>query len=122
MSMNVCLDNVFWIAEHFVTKLGMVMQRHEPEGRTDFFFYLQGQGHSVGSLDQNITFYHIFRTVGSLATKLGLVIHHHKPACLVKKNGFLRSRSRSQRRIKMPVFVQMISSKPPNILFPNLVL
>ena len=28
---NVCLDGIFWTAEHFVTKLGMVIQLHEPE-------------------------------------------------------------------------------------------
>ena len=39
-----------------------------------------------------------------------------------KKNGFLHSGSRSQWKVKMLMFVQMISSKPPNILFPNLVL
>ena len=40
----------------------------------------------------------------------------------MKKIGLLLSGSRSQRRVKMLMFVQMISSKPPNILFPNLVL
>ena len=30
-SVNVCLDDIFWTAEHFVTKLGMVMQHDEPE-------------------------------------------------------------------------------------------
>ena len=61
-------------------------------------------------------------TVNPLATKLGLVIHHHKPGYPVKKIGLLHSGSRSQWRVKMLMFVQMISSKPPNILFPNMVL
>ena len=52
---------------------------------------------------------------------LGLMIHHHKPECLVKKKGLLHLRSRSQLKVKMSLFVQ-ISSKPPNILLPNLVL
>ena len=30
MLVNVCVDNIFWTAKHFVTKLGMVMQHHEP--------------------------------------------------------------------------------------------
>ena len=47
------------------------------------------------------------------------MIHHQKPECLVKKCGLLHSGSRSQQRVKM--FVQ-ISSKPPNILFANLIL
>ena len=50
------------------------------------------------------------------------MIHHQKSECLVKKVRLLYSGSRSQWRIKMLMFVQMMSSKPPNILFPNLVL
>ena len=30
MSVNVCLDDVFWITEDFVTKFGVVMQHHKP--------------------------------------------------------------------------------------------
>ena len=68
------------------------------------------------------SFYCIFWTVDSLATKLGLMIKHCKPECPVKKVGLLQSGSRSQQRVKILMFVQMISSKPPGILFPNLVL
>ena len=39
-----------------------------------------------------------------------------------EKIGLLHPRSRSKQRVKMWMFVQMISSKPPNILFPDLVL
>ena len=38
------------------------------------------------------------------------------------KTGLLHSGSRSQWKVKIFMFFQMISSKPPNILFPNLVL
>ena len=31
MWVNVCLNDAFWTTEHFVTKLGMVVQHHEPE-------------------------------------------------------------------------------------------
>ena len=68
------------------------------------------------------SFYYIFLTLDSLLTLLGLMIHHLKPECPVKKIGLLHSGSRSQRRVQILMFVQMISSKPPNILFPNLVL
>ena len=68
------------------------------------------------------SFYYIFWTVDSLAAKLSLMIHHHKLECPVKKIGWLHSGSRSQRRGKMLMFVQMVSSEPPNILCPNLVL
>ena len=47
------------------------------------------------------------------------MIQHHKPECPVKKIGLLHSRSRSQWRVKMLMFVQLISSKPPNILLPD---
>ena len=55
MSVNVCPDDIFWTAEYFVTKLGMVMQNHEPECRAEErkVFYLQGQGHSKGLYDLN---------------------------------------------------------------------
>ena len=46
---------------------------------------LEGQGHSEGLYDQNMTFFYVFWTADSLATKLGLMIHHHKPECLVKE-------------------------------------
>ena len=68
------------------------------------------------------SFYYIFWTVDSLTTKLWLMIHHHELECPMKKVGLLHSESRSQQRIKMLMFVQMISSKPPSILFPNFVL
>ena len=67
------------------------------------------------------SFCYIFWTVDSLVTKLGLMIHHHMPECLMKNNGSLHSRARSQQRVKISVFVQIISFKPPNILLPNLV-
>ena len=31
LSMNVCLDEIFWTAEPCITNLGMVMHHHEPE-------------------------------------------------------------------------------------------
>ena len=31
MSVNVCLGDIFLTAEHFVIKLGMVIQQHEPK-------------------------------------------------------------------------------------------
>ena len=64
MSVNVCLDDIFLITEHFVTKFGMVMQHYEPECHAEIFCYcccyLQGQGHSEGSYDQNTTLSTIF--------------------------------------------------------------
>ena len=68
------------------------------------------------------SFYYAFGTVDSLATKLGLMIHHHKLECPMKKNGLVHSRSKAHQRVKISMFVQLISSKPLNIFFPNLVL
>ena len=68
------------------------------------------------------SFYCIFWTFDSSATKLGLMMHHHKLECLVKNILLLHSWSRSLWRVKMSMFVQMISSKLLNILWPNLVL
>ena len=43
-------------AESFVTKLGIVVHHHEPECHVKKMgFYLQGQGHSVGLYNQNMT-------------------------------------------------------------------
>ena len=62
MSVNICPDDIFWIAEHFVTKFGMVMQHHEPESHADFFFfsYLHSRDHNEGSYDQIMTLSTIF--------------------------------------------------------------
>ena len=45
------------MTEHFVTKFGMAMQHHEPECHVEkkFSCFLEGQGHSEGSYDQNRT-------------------------------------------------------------------
>ena len=77
-----------------------------------FFLWLSSRSRSQQVLiwSKYYSFCYIFWTVDSLATKLGLMIHHHKPECPVKK--LLHSGSRSQRRVKMLMFVQMISSKP----------
>ena len=69
------------------------------------------------------SFYYIFWTVDSLAIELGLMIHHCKPECHVKKIGYcIQGQGHTQWRVRMLMFVQMISSIQPNILFPNLVL
>ena len=118
--------------EHFVTKFGMVMQHQEPECHAGILcvcvcvcvcvLFSKSSSQRGLTWAKYGSFYYIFWTVDSLAFKLGLMIHHHKPECPVKNIRLLPSGSRSQWRVKMLVFVQMIFSKPPNILFPNLVL
>ena len=125
MSVNVYLDDIFWITEHFVTKLCMAMQHREPECHAEnFLLLLSSRSRSQWGLiwSKYDSFDFIFWTVDSLATEHGLVIHHHKPECPVKKVGLLHSRSWSQWRFKMLVnVVWTIYSEPQNILLPNLV-
>ena len=125
MIVNVCQD-IFWTSKYFVTKLGMVMQHHEPKChlKKKLFAILKVKATGRAHIINFFSFYNIFWTVDWLVTKLGLMIHHHKPECPVKKTQteLLHSRSRSQWRVRMSVLVQMISSKPPNILLPNFVL
>ena len=84
MLMNVCPDDTFWIAEPFITKLCMVMHYHEPDCLpTRFVCCLQGQAHSEGSCDQNLSFWYIFWAVDPFAVKLAA--HHHKLDCFVKR-------------------------------------
>ena len=40
MSVNICLNHIFWATEHFVTKFGIVMQHHEPECHVEKKIYL----------------------------------------------------------------------------------
>ena len=96
--------------------LVMMTQHHEPEscGHFSSCCYLLGQDHGKGLYDQNMT-------VDSLATKFGLMIHHHKPGCLVKTNWITAFRVKATVKGQNLMFVQMISSKPSNILFSNLV-
>ena len=58
MLLNVSPDDMFWITEHFTTKLGMVMHHYEPDCLPKrLVCCLQGQGHGEGSYNQNMTFY-----------------------------------------------------------------
>ena len=51
-----CLGDISLTAQPFVTKQGMVVYYHELECHAEkFVCYLQGQGHSEGSYDQNVT-------------------------------------------------------------------
>ena len=53
MLVNVCSDDISWTAEYFA----MVMLQQQPECNAEEknCCYLQGQGHSSGSCDQNMT-------------------------------------------------------------------
>ena len=107
MSVNVCSDGIFWTTEHFVTKLGTVMQYYEPECCAEKLVHcLQCQGHSEGLNTSKILLCPLYllncRSVcyqtwfGSIASKAGV-------SC--RKMGLLCSRSRSQWKFKMSVNV-----------------
>ena len=77
MLMNVCPDNISWIAEPFTTKLGMVMHHYEPDCPPKrLVCCLQDQGHNEGSCNQNMTF--VCWIADPFATKLGLMIGKNK--------------------------------------------
>ena len=84
MSMNVCPDDTFWMDEPFTTKLGMVMPDCLPK-RLLCCLQGQGQDHSEGSYNQNVTFWYISWTADPFATKFGLMAHRHKLDRLVKR-------------------------------------
>ena len=125
MSVNVCLD-IFWTTIFFFfffTKRGIVMQHYEPEchagGKKSL---LSSRSRSQrGLISKYDSFYYICWTIDSSATKHDLMKHNCKPECLLKIIGLLHWRSESQWRVKMSVFLQMISSKPPNSWLPNAV-
>ena len=63
-NVSVCPDDIFLTAKHFATKLGMVMQQRELECRAKrLVCNFQGQGHSNGLCDENITSF--FFTISS---------------------------------------------------------
>ena len=71
MLMNFCPADIFWIAEPFITKLGMVMHHHEPDCLPErLICCLQGQSHSEGSHNKNMTLHYVFWTADPFATEL----------------------------------------------------
>ena len=58
LSVNVCPDDIFWTAEYFVAKPGMVMRHHKPECHVEKLVHcFQCQGHSEGLYNQNMTIF-----------------------------------------------------------------
>ena len=85
-------------------------------------YYLQGQGHSEGLFDRNTTLYII-------SAELFILLHSKMvwwyiivSQSALWKNWITAFQVRSQQRVRMSMFVQMISSKPPNIWLPNFAL
>ena len=114
-SQNILLPNLVWWCS--IMSLS-VMQK----ASFFSFYHLQGQGYSKSSYDQNMTLSAIFSEL-LIPWQPNLVWWYIiRSQNVLWKTGLLHSGSRSQRRVKMLMIVQMLSSKPPNILFPKLVL
>ena len=87
---NVCLDDVFWTTEDFVTKLCMFMQHHEPECHAEKL--VQWPGHTEGLCNQNMT---VFTISSKLLVHLQINLASYARVCC-GNIGLLRARSRSQ--------------------------
>ena len=107
--MDVCPDDIFWIAELFTKKkLCMVMHHYGPDCVPKRLVCCpQGHCHSEGSYNQSMTFKcfmlwsrsrsqkrfripvtsldNISSTAEPYVTKLGKVMHHHWPECHARK-------------------------------------
>ena len=83
-NVSVCPDDIFFTAEHFVTKLGSVMYHHEPECmQKDWFAIFKVK---VIAYNQNYdSFCYICWTADPFATKLDLMVHCHKSECFMEK-------------------------------------
>ena len=124
-NVNVCLDDTFYTTKHFVSKLGIVMHHYESNCHAKrLICYFQGQGHCKSSYDKKRdNFYCIFWTADPFATKLGLIVHYRKPEFFMEKwDCCVQGQRQSKISECQWMFFQIISSKLPNILLPNLVL
>ena len=125
MSVNVCLDYIFWITEHSVTKFGMVMQHHEPECHAEILLLLLLSLRSKsqwGSYDQNMTLSTIFSEL-LIAWQPNLVWWY-----IIISQSVLWKKRIIAFKVKVTVKGQNVSVCPDDIfqttehLFPNLVL
>ena len=99
-----CPDNISWLAQPFVIKLGIVVYYHELECLAEkLICYLEGQGHSKVVYNQNIT----FTTISSkllIRLQPDLVCWFITISQRIPRKIWLPcSRSRSQQMIKMSV-------------------
>ena len=84
MSVNICLDDIFWTAKHFVTKCGVV-QHHKPECSvknwiTVIKVKITAKGQNVSVCPDDICY-----TDKHFVTKLGIMMHHHELECHAKR-------------------------------------
>ena len=86
----------------FVIKPGIVTQHHKLECHAEKLVHcVQHQGHSEGLCNQNMTISVVSSKMLVHLQPNCLIAQHLKMECLVKKPGWLHSRSRSQWRFTM---------------------
>ena len=114
-----CLDDIFWTAQPFVTKLGLVIHHHEPKCLVEkLICYLQG--HWEGSYNENMTAF-------TISSELQILLQPNLERwCSIisqrvkELNCCIQGRGHSKGSECHWMFGQMISSQLPNIMLPNL--
>ena len=124
LSVNACPDDIFWNAEPFTTKPGMVMHHYQPECSSKrLVCCLQGQGHNYRWYNQNMPFYILSELL--ILLQLKLVRWHIIIRWIVLWKdliALLRSKSRSQKRLRISVSIHLEDiSSAADLLQPNLV-
>ena len=102
-------DDIFWTTEHFVTKLGMVMQDHEPVCHGEKLVHsLHCHSHSKGFYLIKIWLFLLCQlNCRSVCNQSWLVNTASKAGVSFEKIGLLSSRSRSQWRLRMSECLSM---------------
>ena len=112
ISVNIFPNDIFSTAKHFVTKVGMVIQLHEPEGHVDFCFVLvaifKGKVTSQADMIKIWLFLLYFLNCRLLGYQTWSDVASSEAQVSCEKLVLLHTRSRSQRRVIMSMFVQMI--------------
>ena len=91
ISVDVCLNDILWTAEPFITKFGMVIHIHklgwDVISNNNKTGLLSSRSKSqLGLIESKYDcFCCIFWTSYPFASKLCLVVHHHKVDCLVNR-------------------------------------
>ena len=124
MSVNVCPEDIFWTAGHFVTKLAMIMQHHVSKRHAEnWFTVLNVKVTARADIIKTLLFLLYLLNWWSVCHQTWFDSTASQVGMSCGKIGLLHSRSRSQQRFKMSLNIfWMISSEAQNILLPNLVL
>ena len=128
ISINVCLNDIFWTAEPFITKFGMVIHIHKLgwdviNNNNNKTGLLSSRSKSqLGLIESKYDcFYCIFWTSDPFLTKFCIVVHHHKLEHLVERLlCCVQSQGHREGSYLRWMFVLTISSWLFNLSYPNL--